>query len=122
MNMIMQTLPAKGCYFEFHQFKNFFCQSLNPQSAQKHGGIYMNGTWIGLLGMLLLVSAWVPQTIETIRTKKCPLNFRFVLIYVMAASLLTVYSYLIRDWIFLTLNGLSAFQSGINLLIKIRHE
>ncbi|WP_048151317.1 hypothetical protein [Palaeococcus ferrophilus] len=72
--------------------------------------------------MLLLVGAWVPQTVETIRTKKCPLNFRFIIIYVTAATLLTVYSYIIHDWVFLTLNGLSALQSGINLLIKIRHE
>ena len=82
----------------------------------------MNGTWIGLLGMILLVSSWIPQTIETIRKKKCPLNFRFVLIYATASTLLTVYSYLIGDWVFLALNGLAAFQSAVNLYIKVRYE
>ncbi|MCD6559849.1 MAG: hypothetical protein J7K57_08325 [Palaeococcus sp.] len=78
----------------------------------------MNGTWIGLLGMLLLVSSWAPQTLETIKHKKCPLNFRFVIIYVIASFLLTIYSYIIGDWVFLTLNALATLQSAINLLIK----
>ena len=77
------------------------------------------GEVIGLLGMLLLVSAWVPQTLETIRTRRCPLNLEFVIIYVAAASLLTGYSYLVGDWIFFTLNFLSALQSAINLAIKL---
>jgi len=78
----------------------------------------MNGTWIGLLGMLLLVSSWAPQTLETIKNKKCPLNFRFIIIYVTASFLLTIYSYIIGDWVFLTLNALATLQSAINLLIK----
>ncbi|WP_297551807.1 hypothetical protein [Thermococcus sp.] len=80
------------------------------------------GEIIGLLGMLLLVSAWVPQTIETIRTRKCPLNMGFIVIYVTAASLLTVYSYIIGDWIFFTLNFLSALQSAINLVVKLTEK
>lgn len=79
------------------------------------------GEVIGLIGMLLLVSSWVPQTIETIKTKYCPLNFRFILIYVTASSLLTIYSYIIGDWIFLILNALAAFQSAVNLYVKVRY-
>ena len=77
------------------------------------------GEIIGLLGMLLLVSSWLPQTIETVRKRHCPLNLKFIVIYVAAASLLTVYSYIIGDWIFFTLNFLSALQSAINLVIKL---
>nr|WP_048152331.1 MULTISPECIES: hypothetical protein [unclassified Thermococcus] len=69
--------------------------------------------------MLLLVSSWVPQTIETIKTRKCPLNMQFILIYVTASTLLTVYSYIIGDWIFFALNFLAAFQSAINLVVKL---
>jgi len=79
------------------------------------------GEIIGLLGMLLLVGSWVPQTVETIRKRHCPLNLEFILIYVLAASFLTVYSYTIRDWIFFTLNFLSAFQSAVNLFVKLRY-
>ena len=80
------------------------------------------GEIIGLIGMLLLVSSWVPQTLETIKTRKCPLNMGFIVIYVTAATLLTIYSYLIRDWIFFTLNFLSAFQSAINLVVKLTEK
>lgn len=77
------------------------------------------GEIVGLIGMLLLVSSWAPQTVETVRKRHCPLNLEFIIIYVAAATLLTVYSYIIGDWIFFTLNFLSAFQSGINLAVKL---
>ncbi|NJE84606.1 hypothetical protein E3E23_01940 [Thermococcus sp. CX2] len=77
------------------------------------------GEIIGLLGMLLLVSSWLPQTIETVKKKHCPLNMKFIIIYVVAATLLTIYSYIIGDWIFFTLNFLSALQSAINLAVKL---
>ncbi|AMQ19270.1 hypothetical protein [Thermococcus peptonophilus] len=80
------------------------------------------GEVIGLLGMLLLVSAWVPQTWETVKTRKCPLNMKFIVIYVTAATLLTIYSWIIGDWIFFTLNFLSAFQSAINLAVKLMEK
>ncbi|AHL22000.1 hypothetical protein [Thermococcus nautili] len=80
------------------------------------------GEIIGLLGMLLLVSAWVPQTLETIRTRKCPLNMQFIIIYVTASTLLTIYSYIIGDWIFFALNFLAALQSAINLVVKLREK
>ncbi|BAD85395.1 hypothetical membrane protein, conserved [Thermococcus kodakarensis KOD1] len=80
------------------------------------------GEIIGLLGMLLLVSAWVPQTWETVKTRKCPLNMKFIVIYVTAATLLTIYSWIIGDWIFFTLNFLSAFQSAINLVVKLMEK
>ena len=80
------------------------------------------GAIIGLIGMLLLVGSWVPQTVETLRTKHCPLNLEFIIIYVAAASMLTVYSYIIGDWIFFTLNFLSAFQSAVNLTVKLMEK
>jgi len=80
------------------------------------------GEVIGLLGMLLLVSAWIPQTVETIKARKCPLNLQFIIIYVTASTLLTVYSYIIGDWIFFALNFLAALQSAINLAVKLAEK
>ncbi|MCD6141066.1 MAG: lipid-A-disaccharide synthase N-terminal domain-containing protein [Thermococcus sp.] len=77
---------------------------------------------VGLIGMLLLVSSWAPQTLETIKNKKCPLNLEFIIIYVTASLLLTIYSYLIRDPVFLALNSLATLQSGINLYVKLRYK
>ncbi|WP_148882429.1 hypothetical protein [Thermococcus aciditolerans] len=81
-----------------------------------------SGAIIGLIGMLLLVSSWVPQTWETIKTRKCPLNLQFILIYVTASTLLTIYSYMIGDWIFFALNFLAAFQSAVNLVVKLKEK
>lgn len=77
---------------------------------------------IGLLGMIILVSSWVPQTIETIKFKKCPLNLNFILLYTFSSLLLTIYSFLIRDIIFFMLNFLAFLQSFINLYIKLVYE
>ncbi|HHI01270.1 MAG TPA: hypothetical protein ENL40_07410 [Thermococcus litoralis] len=77
---------------------------------------------VGLIGMLLLVSSWIPQTWETIKNKKCPLNLEFVLVYVTASTLLAIYSYIIGDWVFLTLNSLATLQSGVNLYVKLRYK
>lgn len=76
---------------------------------------------VGLLGMLLLVASWVPQTVETIKKRHCPLNLEFILVYVVASTLLTIYAYAQRDWIFTALNSLAAFQSGVNLYVKLSH-
>ncbi len=80
------------------------------------------GEIIGLFGMMLLVGSWVPQTVETVKKRQCPLNLEFIIIYVTAASMLTAYSYVIRDWIFFTLNFLSAFQSAINMVVKLKEK
>ncbi|WP_297463580.1 PQ-loop domain-containing transporter [Thermococcus sp.] len=74
---------------------------------------------IGLIGMLLLVGSWIPQTLETIRTRHCPLNLQFIVIYVTASTLLTLYAYFQRDWIFFVLNFLAALQSAVNLVVKL---
>jgi len=75
--------------------------------------------FIGLTGMIILVSSWVPQTIETLRTKNCPLNLNFIILYTLSSLLLTIYSILIKDIVFTILNLLAFLQSAINLLVKI---
>ncbi len=77
---------------------------------------------VGLLGMVLLVGSWIPQTVETIRSRKCPMNLGFIVVYVIAAILLTVYSYMRRDWIFFTLNFLAALQSSVNMVVKFMEK
>lgn len=73
---------------------------------------------LGWLGFGLLVSAWIPQTIETIRQGYTPVNLGFVILYVSSSLLLTVYSVLTGDTIFTALNGLLTIGSGINLYYK----
>lgn len=74
---------------------------------------------LGWIGFTILVSAWIPQTLETIRQGYTTTNLAFIIMYVTASLLLTVYSVLIVDYVFIALNGLITIGSGINLYYKL---
>lgn len=74
---------------------------------------------IGWAGFLLLVAAWVPQTIDTIRAGKTEVNLVFIILYVVSSALLTIYSVITIDYVFIALNGLLTIGSGINLFYKL---
>ena len=73
---------------------------------------------IGWVGFGLLVIAWVPQTWDTIKSGKTEMNLGFIILYVVSSGLLTLNSYLEGLTIYLTLNALLTFGSGINLYYK----
>jgi len=80
----------------------------------------MTGTEIiGWAGFLLLVIAWVPQTVETIKNGHTKMNIIFILLYVISSGLLTAYAVLNNDLVFIALNGLLTIGSGINLYYKL---
>lgn len=74
---------------------------------------------IGWLGFGILVGAWVPQTLETIRDGFCAANMLFIIMYVTSSLLLTIYAYMNSDAVFLALNGMLTFGSGVNLYYKL---
>ncbi len=78
--------------------------------------------WVDILGwtgFAILVSAWVPQTLQTIRAGKTDISVAFILMYVFSSLLLTIYSVLENDHVFIALNGLLTIGSGINLYYKL---
>ena len=74
---------------------------------------------LGWVGFGILVIAWVPQTYETIRAGRTNLNIAFILLYASASLLLTIYSVLEHDDVFIALNGMLTIGSGINLYYKL---
>lgn len=74
---------------------------------------------IGWIGFAILVGAWVPQTVETIRRGYSGTNLLFNAMYMTASLLLTLYALLIDDWVFVALNALLSIGSGINLYYKL---
>jgi len=74
---------------------------------------------LGWIGFAILVGAWVPQTWETIKAGHTPTNLAFIVMYVTASLLLTIYSILIVDYVFIALNGMLTIGSGINLYYKL---
>lgn len=74
---------------------------------------------LGWVGFGMLVAAWVPQTMETIRQGYTETNLAFIILYVTASILLTVYSVLVVDYVFIALNASLTIGSGINLYYKL---
>lgn len=79
----------------------------------------MNIEILGWIGFAILVGAWVPQTWETIRQGYTATNLAFIVMYVLASLLLTIYSILVVDPVFIALNGMLTLGSGINLYFKL---
>lgn len=74
---------------------------------------------VGWVGFGLLLVAWIPQTVETIKAGRTPINILFILLYACSSTLLALYALLQRDIIFFILNALLAIGSGINLYYKL---
>ncbi len=74
---------------------------------------------LGWTGFAILVSAWVPQTLQTIKAGRTDISLAFILMYVSSSLLLTIYSVLENDHVFIALNGLLTIGSGINLYYKL---
>lgn len=78
--------------------------------------------WIEILGwsgFAILIMAWIPQTWDTIKAGKTDMNMAFILMYVFSSFLLTIYSVLENDMVFIALNALLTIGSGINLFYKL---
>jgi MtN3 and saliva related transmembrane protein len=73
---------------------------------------------IGFLGLLCIAGAWIPQTVKTIREKRCDIGMAFLTLYTIGSISLTVYAILNFDPIFLALNLLATIQSLINFYYK----
>ena len=74
---------------------------------------------LGWSGFAILIMAWIPQTMDTIKAGKTDMNIAFILMYVFSSLLLTIYSILENDQVFIALNGLLTIGSGINLFYKL---
>lgn len=82
--------------------------------------IKMSGVEIlGWIGFAILVSAWIPQTWQTIKAGRTDISLAFILMYVSSSLLLTIYAFLENDHVFIALNGLLTIGSGINLYYKL---
>lgn len=78
--------------------------------------------YVGIIGMLCIVAAWVPQTIRTIRTKITGMEPRFLWLYLVGSASLMAYAISISDLIFMTLNGIATIFDIINIYYYYCYE
>lgn len=71
---------------------------------------------VGLLGLLLIASAWAVN----IARKSPPPPLDLTLLYLLGSVILTVYALILGDIIFTVLNAVSSMLSLINLLRALR--
>ncbi len=76
-------------------------------------------TAVGVFGALCIVIAWVPETLQTLRTKKTGLSLGFNIIYIIGSAALTWYSITLGDMVFIVLNCIATALSLINLPFTI---
>ncbi len=74
---------------------------------------------LGWIGFGILVVAWVPQTWQTIKAGYTEMNMAFIVLYASASLLLTIYSVLTNDLVFIALNGMLTIGSGLNMFYKL---
>ncbi len=73
----------------------------------------------GLIGILLILVAWLPETVKNLRARKVATRFEFLMLYTAGSFLLTLHAYLLGDLIFIILNLLATFLSGANIILKV---
>ena len=62
----------------------------------------------GLAGLALIVIAWIPGVLETVRTGKTSMKKEFIAIYFLGSLCLTIYGLQLNAIPFVILNGLAA--------------
>jgi len=68
-----------------------------------------------MVGLVCILAGWIPETLETIKNRRCALNSNFALLYFLGSGSLAVYSFLTNDYIFIVLNAASTLMALINL-------
>jgi len=79
-------------------------------------------SFVGVLGAVLLLIAWIPQTLRTIKTRKVGMERKFLYIYLLGSLFLTIYAYSLEDWVFLILNAVATLMAAINIYYYEKYE
>lgn len=77
--------------------------------------------YIGIIGLLALAIGWIPQTVQTIKDKRCDINLFFLILNLIGSISLTLYAIYLNDHIFTILNSMTSVGAFINLFYKVRH-
>ena len=80
----------------------------------------MENYLFGLAGLALIIIAWAPGVIGTIKSGKPGMEKRFMALYFLGSASLAYYAWLLNDLPFLTLNALAALVPLIHMYFYLR--
>jgi MtN3 and saliva related transmembrane protein len=75
--------------------------------------------WIGYVGLTALTLCWIPQSIDTIKQGRCPINLTFLILSSLGSFTLVVYARSLGDPVFTILNTLTTLGAALNVFYKI---
>ena len=75
--------------------------------------------WIGYFGLSCLVLCWIPQSIDTIKLGRCPINLTFLLFTALGSLSLAMYALSLGNPVFTVLNSLTTLGTIINIIYKL---
>jgi lipid-A-disaccharide synthase-like uncharacterized protein len=75
--------------------------------------------WLGYAGLTALTLCWIPQSMDTIRLGRCPVNLTFLILSAAGSLLLALYAWHLGDPVFTILNMLTTLSAGLNILYKV---
>lgn len=75
--------------------------------------------WIGYIGLACLALCWIPQSIDTIKQGRCPVNLSFLVLSSLGSFTLALYALSLGDPVFTILNILTTAGAAINIYYKV---
>jgi lipid-A-disaccharide synthase-like uncharacterized protein len=79
----------------------------------------MDLQWVGYVGLVALVLCWIPQSLETIKLGRCPINLGFLVLSSIGSVSLAIYALSLGDPVFSILNTLTLVGALINVYYKL---
>lgn len=76
----------------------------------------------GFAGLALILAGWVYEAVLVLRKNKKPLPFGFAAMYCAGSIMLTVYSWLLNDLVFIVLNAAAVAMAAVNIFLGLGQE
>ncbi|MBI4210320.1 MAG: hypothetical protein HY544_02325 [Candidatus Diapherotrites archaeon] len=74
----------------------------------------------GIIGLVLIIIAWLPEVVQTIRTRKSGMKKEFIALYFCGSAFLAIYAWQLNSVPFMILNGLAAIVPLINFYFALK--
>jgi uncharacterized protein with PQ loop repeat len=77
---------------------------------------------VGIIGLVLIAIAWIPQIAKMIREKKSSVSIIFPVLYSLGSIALAIHSFIIDDLIFIILNSIASVMGLLGLFYSLKYR